>query len=319
MSKIAFIFPGQGAQKAGMGKGFYDTYEEAKELYELASKWLDLDMKQLCFEENEQLHQTEYTQCALVTTSLAMMRVLLNRGIKPDVAAGLSLGEYCALVAAGIMSEEDAIKLVRKRGIFMEHEVPNGVGAMAAVLGMEAEQIDAVLSSLEDSFKEDVQIANYNCPGQIVISGKKEAVDKACALLKEKGARRCLPLNVSGPFHSNLLVGAGEKLRNELEHISLNKQMIPYTTNVTGNYVTNISGSDETGVSVKKLLTEQVYSSVRWQQCMETMIADGVDTFIEIGPGKTLTGFLKKIDKSVTTYNIETPQDLDAIVEKINQ
>lgn len=307
MSKIGFIFPGQGSQKAGMGKEFYETYSAAKEIFDCASELLDLDMKELCFEENDRLDKTEYTQCALVTTSLAIMAVLTEKGVRPDAAAGLSLGEYCALVAAGVMSREDAITTVRQRGILMEHEVPAGLGGMAAILALDASKIEEVLSGIEG-----VQIANYNCPGQIVISGKKEAVDTACEQLKEAGAKRCVPLNVSGPFHSKMLIHAGEKLGEVLEHVELKKPEIPYATNVTGGYVRE---KDE----IKGLLMEQIYSSVRWQQDMETMIADGVDTFIEIGPGKTLTGFLKKIDRSVTAYHIETPADLCDVLEKLQK
>ena len=235
------------------------------------------------------------------------MAVLTEKGVRPDAAAGLSLGEYCALVAAGVMSREDAITTVRQRGILMEHEVPAGLGGMAAILALDASKIEEVLSGIEG-----VQIANYNCPGQIVISGKKEAVDTACEQLKEAGAKRCVPLNVSGPFHSKMLIHAGEKLGEVLEHVELKKPEIPYATNVTGGYVRE---KDE----IKGLLMEQIYSSVRWQQDMETMIADGVDTFIEIGPGKTLTGFLKKIDRSVTAYHIETPADLCDVLEKLQK
>lgn len=309
MSKIAFIFPGQGAQKIGMGKEFYDNTEIGKEVYDKASEAVGLDLKALCFEENEQINITEYTQVALVTTSVAMMKVLEEKGIHPDVAAGLSLGEYCALVAAGSMDYIDAAKAVRKRGILMQEEVPTGVGAMAAVMGLDKEQIEEAIADIAD-----VQIANYNCPGQIVISGKKEAVETANEALKAAGARRTLMLNVSGPFHSDMLQGAGEKLAPVLDQIEINTPVIPYAANVTAEYVTN---KDD----IKPLLVKQVSSSVRWQQTIENMIADGVDVFIEIGPGKTLAGFNKKIgkalDKEIKTLNIETLADIDTVVNEL--
>ena len=305
MSKIAFIFPGQGAQKAGMGQEFYEKCPAAKQIFDRASEVLEMDMKELCFEKNDRLDQTEYTQCALVTTETAILAALREAGIVPADAAGLSLGEYSALVAAGIMSEEDAIRVVRQRGILMEHEVPAGQGGMAAVLAMKAEKIEEVIAPIEG-----VQIANYNCPGQIVISGKKEAVQKACEALTAAGAKRCIPLNVSGPFHSKMLVGAGEKLGTVLEPVELNDPSIPYVTNVTGAYVTDKN-------RVKELLKQQVSSSVRWQQCVEAMIEDGVDTFVEVGPGTTLTGFLKKINRKVTAYHVETPEDLEKIAASL--
>lgn len=309
MSKIAFIFPGQGAQKIGMGKEFYDNTEIGKEVYDKASEAVGLDLKALCFEENEQINITEYTQVALVTTSVAMMKVLEDKGVRPDVAAGLSLGEYCALVAAGSMDYIDAAKAVRKRGILMQEEVPTGVGAMAAVMGLDKEQIEEAIADIAD-----VQIANYNCPGQIVISGKKEAVETANEALKAVGARRTLMLNVSGPFHSDMLQGAGEKLAPVLDKIDIKTPVIPYAANVTAEYVTN---KDD----IKPLLVKQVSSSVRWQQTIENMIADGVDVFIEIGPGKTLAGFNKKIgkalDKEIKTLNIETLADIDSVVNEL--
>ena len=203
MSKIAFVFPGQGAQAVGMGKDVYDNSELAKEVFDKASEAVELDLKALCFEENNDINITEYTQVCLLTTSVAIMRELLARGVKPDVAAGLSLGEYCALVAAGSMNYIDAAKAVRKRGIFMQEEVPAGEGGMAAILGMDAATIDANIEEFDK-----VQVANYNCPGQIVISGETEQVKQAADKLKEAGAKRAVLLNVSGPFHSSLLTGA---------------------------------------------------------------------------------------------------------------
>ena len=301
MGKIAFIFPGQGAQKAGMGKDFYEKYDTAKKVFDSASEWLDLDMKALCFEENDKLDLTEYTQAALVTTCLAMEKVVEEMGLHPDVTAGLSLGEYCAIEAAGGMDLKDAITTVRKRGILMEQAVPAGQGSMAAVMGMETEKIEEVISDIPD-----VSIANYNCPGQIVITGEEKAVFTAGEALKAAGARRVIPLKVSGPFHCELLKEAGKKLGEELEKIEIQTFAIPYVTNVTAQYVTE---SDQ----VKNLLVKQVSSSVRWQQCVEQMINDGVDTFIEIGPGKTLTGFLKKINRNVKALHIEKIEDLEAV------
>ena len=305
MSKTAFIFPGQGAQAAGMGKDFYEAYPRAAEIYDMASDLLKLDMKALCFEENDKLDLTEYTQAALVTTCLAMEKVLEEAGVKPDITAGLSLGEYCAIHAAGGMSAADAIRTVRERGILMQDTVPAGEGGMAAVLGMEAAAIEEGLQGIEGAW-----IANYNCPGQIVITGRKAAVEKASQVLKEKGARRVLPLNVSGPFHSPMLEPAGEKLLETLNQVEFTPLQIPYVTNVTAEPVTDIR-------LTKELLKQQVSSSVRWQQSMEYMLANGVDTFVEIGPGKTLTGFLRKIDRSAVVYQVGTCGDMEKVVSAL--
>ena len=285
-----------------MGKDFYENSELAKAVYDKASELLQIDMKALCFEENEKLDLTEYTQAALVTTCLAMTKVVEERGLKPDVTAGLSLGEYCAISVAGGMKEEDAISLVRKRGILMQNTVPAGEGAMAAILGMDASVIEEGIKDLEG-----VTVANYNCPGQIVITGETKAVEKAAEILKEAGAKRAVLLNVSGPFHSPMLKQAGEELAKEMEKVEMEPLQIPYVTNVTAEYVTDIR-------ETKKLLAEQVAASVRWQESVERMIAEGVDTFVEIGPGKTLAGFLRKIDRSVKVYNIGTWEDVDKVV-----
>ena len=298
MSKIAFIFPGQGAQACGMGKDFYEQTETGKRIFDKATQLMGFSMPQLCFEENDRLDITEYTQAAMVTASIAMMRVLEENGIKPDVAAGLSLGEYCALAAAGVMSDEDAIWTVRQRGILMQEAVPVGEGAMAAILALDAAAIEEVTGAMEG-----VWIANYNCPGQIVISGEKAAVEEACEKLKAAGAKRAVMLNVCGPFHSGMLTAALEKLGQVLSRVELHEPRIPYVANVTAQYV-------KSAAEVKELLTRQVSSSVRWQQSVEAMIGDGVDTFIEIGPGKTLAGFMRKISRDVKTLNVEKLEDI---------
>ena len=305
MSKIAFIFPGQGAQACGMGKDFYEQTETGKRIFDKATQLMGFSMPQLCFEENDRLDITEYTQAAMVTASIAMMRVLEENGIKPDVAAGLSLGEYCALAAAGVMSDEDAIWTVRQRGILMQEAVPVGEGAMAAIMALDAAAIEEVTGAMEG-----VWIANYNCPGQIVISGEKAAVEEACEKLKAAGAKRAVMLNVSGPFHSGMLTAAGEKLGQVLSRVELHEPRIPYVANVTAQYV-------KSAAEVKELLTRQVSSSVRWQQSVEAMIGDGVDTFIEIGPGKTLAGFMRKISRDVKTLNVEKLEDIGKAAEAL--
>ena len=309
MGKIAFVFPGQGAQVVGMGQNVYENSAVAKDVFEQASKAVDLDLKALCFEENNDINITEFTQVCLLTTSVAIMEELKTRGVKADVAAGLSLGEYCALVAAGSMNFVDAAKAVRKRGIFMQEEVPAGKGGMAAILGMDAAEID---KNIEEFDK--VQVANYNCPGQIVISGETEQVKQAADKLKEAGAKRDVLLIVSGPFHSSLLTGAGEKLEAVLKELTIEKPQIPYVANVDASYITEQA-------DIMPRLVSQVSHSVRWQQSVEKMVENGVDTFIEIGPGRTLAGFNKKIAKAIgkelTTYNVATMEDIDKVVEAL--
>ena len=308
MGKTAFIFPGQGAQYPGMGKDFFENSEAAQEMYRSASVVTDLDVETLCFTENEQLNRTEYTQIAMITTELAMWKTALNAGLKADVCAGLSLGEYAALAAAGVMDAADIFRIVRKRGIYMQNAYPSG-GGMTAVLGLDGDTVDAACAKVREATKLPVSVANYNCPGQIVITGAKEAVDQAAEACQEAGAKRCMPLNVSGPFHSALLADAAEKLGKELETVVLNDPQIPYLTNVTAEPVTTKDG-------IKELLAKQICSPVRWQQSVERMIADGVDCFIEIGPGKTLAGFMKRINKDVKVYNIQTMEDLENVVKE---
>jgi [acyl-carrier-protein] S-malonyltransferase len=301
MSKVAFVFPGQGAQYTGMGKDFYEKFSVCREVYETASKVTGIDIPALCFEENENINITEYTQIAMLVTEAAILAAVKEHNIQADVCAGLSLGEYGALIASDVMSMEDAFSVVRKRGILMQEAVPTG-GAMSAVIGMDGEKIAEICEQVDGI----VSVANYNCPGQIVITGEENAVREASEKLKEAGARRCIPLKVSGPFHSAMLKEAGEKLGEALEKVQINSGSIPYITNVTADYVKDPA-------QVTSLLKQQVYSSVRWQQSVERMIADGTDVFVEIGPGKTLTGFLRKIDRNIKGINIEKIEDLELL------
>ena len=301
MSKTAFIFPGQGSQYVGMGKEFYENLPICREVYDLASEVTGLDLPKLCFTENEQIHQTEYTQICMLATETAIYMALEQNGYQPDVTAGLSLGEYGALVASGVMTAEEAFEVVRKRGIYMQQAVPTG-GAMAAVLGLDGGKIEQICEQTEEQMQLAVAVANYNCPGQIVISGKAEAVQAAGEACKEAGAKRVVPLKVSGPFHSKLLMDAGKQLREALNKVEIRENFVPYIANVTADYVTEQT-------QVKPLLECQIYSPVRWQQTIERMLADGVDEFVEIGPGKTLSGFIKKIDRNVKVCNIDKMED----------
>lgn len=305
MSRIAFLYPGQGAQEAGMAKDFYENSSEARELFDQASEMLDLDLRKLCFEENDLLDKTEYTQAAMVVACLAITGELEKRGLHPDMTAGLSLGEYCAIAAAGGMCDMDAVRTVRARGIFMEHAAPEGIGAMSAILGMENSSVEKVMQEIDGAY-----IANYNCPGQIVITGEKEAVERAGKALKEAGARKVLPLKVSGPFHSPMMENAGEKLKKVLEEVTLKKPSVPYVTNVTAELVTEKE-------PIRELLVKQVSSSVRWEQSIRNMIAEGIDTFVEIGPGKTLSSFMKKTDRNVTMYRVGTWEEAETVCSEI--
>ena len=306
MAKTAFIFPGQGAQYVGMAKDFYDKFEECRAIIDEADELMDFDLKHIMFDENELINKTEYTQAAMLAAECCILKAVEMKGIKADITAGLSLGEYASLVACGTLSFADAMKLVRKRGMYMENEVPAGKGTMAAVIALDANIIDDICAKITEETGKVVSAANYNCPGQIVISGYRESVEMADPMLKEAGAKMVSMLNVSGPFHSPMLKGAGDKLAVELAGATINKPVIPYINNVAAEVVTEADG-------IKETLEKQVYSPVRWQKTMEKMLADGVDTFYEIGPGKTLAGFMKRIDRSKKVISINTVEDLEAL------
>lgn len=302
--KTAYLFPGQGTQYIGMGKEFYDNYNICKVVFDTASKESGLDIPALCFEENDKLNITEYTQTAILTVEAAIFMAMEQSQLRPDYTAGLSLGEYGALIVSKALDPADAFRLIRKRGIYMQEAVPTG-GAMAAVLGLDSSAIEKVCAQTEGT----VSIANYNCPGQIVITGEQKAVETAAESCKAAGAKRIVPLNVSGPFHSKLLSSAGERLAADLENIPVRDIAIPYIANVTADFVTDRA-------QVKELLQKQVSSPVRWQQTIELLLTKGVDEFVEIGPGTTLSGFVKKINRSVRTFHIEKPEDLEAYVNR---
>ncbi|WP_432400638.1 ACP S-malonyltransferase [Wukongibacter sp. M2B1] len=309
MKKIAFVFPGQGAQYVGMGKEFVDNFKVANDVFEKASDSLGYDMKKLCFEgPEEELKKTENTQPSILTASVAIYEVLKEHGHVPEIVAGLSLGEYSALVASGVMSFEDAVKVVRARGKYMQEEVPLGVGTMAAFIGLER---DKVIEACERASEFGVvEPANYNSPVQIVISGEVKAVEKAVEIGKEFGAKRAMVLNVSAPFHSSMLRGAGDKLGLELDKVELNDFVYPVIANVTAEYYDSVS-------SVKELLVGQVSSSVLWEDSVKKMIDAGIDTFVEVGPGKALSGFIKRISREVTLLNVEDMASLEKTLKAL--
>ncbi|MBM7571787.1 ACP S-malonyltransferase [Aquibacillus albus] len=308
MKKVAFIFPGQGSQAVGMGQAMYDTFPEVKETFDKADDTLGISLTDLMFNgPNEELTNTENAQPALLLTSASINALLNKQGIYPVMTAGHSLGEYSALVAAGSLSIEEALPLVRKRGQLMEQAYPKGKGAMAAVLGMKQDEMEAVLSEL-DLKEEVVDIANLNCPGQIVISGTKQGVELASTHLKDNGAKKVIPLNVSGPFHSSLMRPAAEQFTGELHNVTISNADIPVFANVTAQSVTDKE-------KIVELLVEQLYSPVRFEETIENMLKENVDAIVEIGNGKVLTGLVKKVNRRTKTFTIQDPDSLQTFIE----
>ena len=306
MAKIAFIFSGQGSQSTGMGKELYENFSCAKEVFDCADKALGFSISNICYEDANRLNETEFTQPAILTMSIAALRVLEEKGIKADYMAGLSLGEYSACVGADIIDFAQAVQLVHKRGRFMTEAVPVGEGGMYAIMGMDRDTIDDICSSVTKEYGY-VAAANYNAPGQIVIAGKASSVEKAAEMLKEKGAKMVVKLNVSGPFHTALLEPAALRLEEELRKIEINEFSVPVVTNVTGLPY----------MSVKEIiptLIKQVKSPVKWEDTLNYLYSQGVDTYIEIGPGKALSGFVKRTLKDVKILNVEDVSSLEKTI-----
>ncbi|WP_336183041.1 ACP S-malonyltransferase [Bacillus sp. 205(2023)] len=312
MSKIAFLFPGQGSQFIGMGKELYEQVPDAKRLFDEADETLETKLSSLIFEgDAKELTLTYNAQPALLTTSIAVLEKFKESGITPDFTAGHSLGEYSALVAAGAMSFKDAVYTVRKRGEFMNEAVPAGEGAMAAILGMDAD----VLKQVTDKVTEDghlVQLANLNCPGQIVISGTAKGVELASEQAKENGAKRAIPLDVSGPFHSELMKPAADKLKEVLDSCELKDADVPVISNVSADVMTDKA-------DIKEKLIEQLYSPVRFEETVNKLIAEGVTTFIEIGPGKVLSGLVKKVNRRLKTIAVSDPETIELAIQTLKE
>jgi len=310
MSKIAIVFPGQGAQYVGMGQAFAESFPVSKKVFEAASEAMGYSMEDLCFNSSdEELKKTENTQPSVLTTCIAIYKALEDSGVKADGFAGLSLGEYAALVAAGAMPFENAVKVVRKRGQYMQEEVPMGVGGMAAILGLANDKVIEACERASDAGV--VEPANFNCPAQLVIAGEIGAVERAVEICKELGAKKAIMLPVSAPFHTSLLKGAGEKLANELDGIVFNALEKPVVGNVEADYIASEN-------DIKDLLIRQVSNPVRWDESIQRMINDGYDTFIEVGPGKSLSKFIKRISKDVQILNVEDPASLEKTLSKLN-
>lgn len=312
MAKIAFLFPGQGAQYVGMGQELARQYPEVARRFEQMNELVGFDLRKLCWEgPEEELKKTANQQPAVLAFSVACLELLTGEGIRPDVTAGLSLGEYSALVAAGALTFEEAVPLVRRRGTYMQEAVPLGTGGMAALLGLTGAQVDDLCARAARETGRHVEGANYNCPGQVVVAGHTEAVERCMELAAEAGGR-AVRLSVTAPFHSRLLRPAGERLAEALEGIRLREAQVPVVSNVTADYVTR---PDE----IRRLLVEQVSRPVLWEASIRRMIADGVDTFVEVGPSRTLTGFVRKIDKGVRAMHVEDPASLGRVLDSLGR
>ena len=297
MNKLAFVFPGQGAQAVGMGRDFYDNYEVAARLFQEADEALGYSIKDMCFNgPEESLRLTANTQPAILTISVIANEILKENGLQPDIVGGHSLGEYSALVAAGVLSFQDAVLLVHKRGAFMQEAVPVGEGGMAAIIGLDRNVIIEACNKV--SVNSPVQAVNFNCPGQVVIAGATAGVKEAVDILSAAGAKKCVLLPVSAPFHSSLMKPAAEKLALELDEIKISEAKIPVVANVSGQILTSAA-------DIKKSLVAQAASPVKWEDCVAAMRDFGADTFVEAGPGKTLCGFNKRIDRSLKSLNVE--------------
>lgn len=304
---MAFVFPGQGAQYIGMGKEIIENFNVSQMIYEKSKAVLDFDLDEICFAEQEKIHITQYTQPALLTISIAILAAVESFGIKPDYVAGLSLGEYTALVANGALDFETAVSLVRKRGQFMEEAAAKTKGTMAAIIGLDQRTIEEICQEVNGL----VGIANYNSPSQIVIAGEVFAVEEAGEKIAQKGGK-VIFLKVSGAFHSLLMEEASGRLEEALAEVDFQTFETPYTTNVTGGLI-------HTTENIPSLLVQQVKASVRWETCIRTLIAEGVDTFVEIGPGKTLSGLIKKIDRSIRMFNVEDVNSLNKLREVLEE
>ena len=306
--KRAFLFPGQGAQVVGMGKDIYEKYEEARKIYDKANEITKMDVKKICFEgSEEELNKTENTQIAILTTSLAILEVLKSKNIEADVAVGLSLGEYGALIYSGIISLEDGLKLIQKRGYYMGNLLPDEEFAMAAVIGLDSSKIEDVCQNIAKEGKFIVP-ANYNCKVQTVISGEKEAIEEASEKLKEAGAKRVIPLKTSGPFHTSKLEKAKEAYEKELENISFNEGKAKVIKNIDGTYYTKND-------NIKEILAKHIISPVRFDKAIELMKEEKIEEYVEIGPGRALTGFIKKDNKEAKVYNINNLESLENYLE----
>ncbi len=309
--KIGFLFPGQGAQSIGMGKDLYENYQEVRDIYENVHKITGVDIKKITFDGTEQeLSKTQNTQIAVLTMSLAILKLLEKKGINAEISAGLSLGEYTALIYSKCISFEDGVKLVKKRGEYMQNLLPEGDWAMAAILGLEDEKVEEVCKKVVDGF---VVPVNYNTQGQVVISGEKTAVEQAEIIAKEMGAKKVRILKTSGPFHTKKLIEASNALRKDLEKKNINK----FKTKVVKNINGDIYKDEE---NIKDILAEHMISPVKFSKCLETMLKMGIDTFVEIGPGKTLSGFVKRIktEKEIKIYNICDVKSLENTLKEIN-